>query len=183
MDPITLAIALAKVVPEVVKWIGGDKAGAVAQRVVDVAQQVTSAPSGDAALKAIEADPNLALQFRKAILDQSVALNQLATQNAADVNKTMQVESASNHWPTYSWRPAIGFAVAYVLVASASVVLLAYGGVILAKRDPSPLAYIPAMLGAVAALLGAGAMPVLGIASWFRGRMQADPGIKTDNRG
>jgi hypothetical protein len=183
MDPITLAIGLAKFVPEVVKWIGGDKAGAVAQKVVDVAQQVTGAPTGDAALKAIDADPNLALQFRKAILDQSVALNQLATQNAADVNKTMQTEGAANHWPTYSWRPAIGFAVAFVLFACAGVIVIAYGGVILARRDAAPLAYIPAMLGAVAALLGAGAMPVLGIASWFRGKMQADPSITTDNRG
>jgi cytochrome c biogenesis protein CcdA len=182
MDPITIAIALAKLAPQIVKWIGGDKAGAVAQKVVDVAQQVTGKPA-DQVVAALQADPNLVLQFQKAVLDQQVTFEQLAVQNAADVNKSMQAESASNHWPTYSWRPAIGFAVAIVLVSCAGVILVAYGGVILAKRDATPLAYIPGMLGAVAALLGAGAMPVLGIASWFRGKMQADPAVPTDNRG
>jgi hypothetical protein len=183
MDPITLAISLAKFVPQIVKWIGGDKAGAVAQKVVDVAQQVTSKPSGDEALAALQADPNLVFQFQKAILDQQVVFEQLAVQNATDVNKTMQAEDASNHWPTYSWRPSIGFSTAYLITCCGTVIVIAYGGVILFGKDAAPLSYIPAMLGAVGALLAVGAMPVLGIASWYRGKMQADPRIPTDNRG
>lgn len=183
MDPITIAMGLAQFVPQIIKWIGGDKAGTVAQKVVTVAQQVTGKPSGDQALAAIQADPNLMLQFRKALLDQEEQIDQFAAQNAADINKTIQAEAASEHWPTYSWRPAIGFATAFTIAAVALVVVVAYAGVILAKRDPTALSYIPAMIGAVAALLGAGAMPVLGIASWYRGKMQADPNIPTINRG
>lgn len=183
MDPITIAMGLAQFVPQIVKWIGGDKAGTVAQKVVNVAQQVTGKTSGDDALAAIKADPNLMLQFRKAVLDQEAELEQIAVQNATDINATMRAEAASEHWPTYSWRPAIGFATAFTLIAVALVVVVAYAGVILAKRDPAALAYIPAMIGAVAALLGAGAMPVLGIASWYRGKMQSDPTIPTINRG
>jgi hypothetical protein len=183
MDPITLAMGLAQFVPQIVKWIGGDKAGSAAQKVVDIAQQVTGKPSGDQALEALKADPNLILQFRQAVLAQETTFEQLAVQNAADVNKSMQAEAASEHWPTYSWRPAIGFATAFSLTAVSLVVVVAYGGVILARRDPAALSYIPAMIGAVAALLGAGAMPVLGIASWYRGRMQADPSIPTINKG
>lgn len=115
MDPITIALALSKFVPSIVKWIGGDKAGTVAQKVVDVATTVTGKPA-DQAVAAIAADPALALQFQTAVLAQSTALEALAAQNAADVNKTMQTEAAANHWPTYSWRPAIGFATALVLV-------------------------------------------------------------------
>jgi ABC-type multidrug transport system fused ATPase/permease subunit len=183
MDPITIALGLAQFVPKIVQWIGGDKAGAVAQKVISVAQQVTGKPSGDQALDALKADPSLVLQFQQAMLAQETTFNQLAVQNAADVNKSLQVEAAAEHWPTYSWRPAIGFATALTLTLVAIVILIAYGGVILANKNPAALAYIPGMIGAVAALLGAGAMPVLGIASWYRGRMQADPTIPTINKG
>jgi hypothetical protein len=183
MDPISLALGLSQFVPKIIKWIAGDKAGTVAQKVIDVAQQVTGKPTGDQALAALQADPSLVLQYQKAILEQEVTFEQLAVQNAADINKTMQTEAASEHWPTYSWRPAIGFATAIAIVLVVLVVVIAYGGVILAKRDPAPLSYIPAMIGAMGALLGATAAPILGIASWYRGRMQADPRINSDNRG
>jgi hypothetical protein len=41
---------------------------------------------------------------------------------------------------------------------------------------------LPTALGALAAI-NATVLPVLGIASWFRGKMQADPSIPTTNRG
>ena len=44
------------------------------------------------------------------------------------------------------------------------------------------VATLPQMIGALGAVNGA-ALPVLGIASWFRGKMQADPSLPTDNRG
>ncbi|MGF6781128.1 hypothetical protein [Paraburkholderia sp. GAS334] len=51
-----------------------------------------------------------------------------------------------------------------------------------ARVDPMVLSYLPGMLGAEAAVMGTMA-PVLGIASYFRGKMQANPAIPTDNRG
>jgi hypothetical protein len=183
IDPITIAMGLAQFVPQIVKWIGGDKAGTVAQKVVDVAQQVTGKPTGDEALKALQADPNLVLQYRKAILDQEVAFEQLAVQNAADVNKTMQAEDGSSHWPTYSWRPWIGFNFGLNLtLASVLVIMVFVAQVLDAKGADKAIAALPAALGALAAI-NALATPILGIASWFRGKMQADPSIPTDNRG
>ena len=48
------------------------------------------------------------------------------------------------------------------------------------------LAQLPGMIGAEAGVMATMA-PVLGIASWFRGKMQADsnnrPRVPTDNRG
>jgi len=38
---------------------------------------------------------------------------------------------------------------------------------------------VPAVPESVWLMLGG----ILGVASWFRGRMQADPNTKTDNRG
>lgn len=182
MDPITIAMGLAQFVPQIVRWIAGDKAGTVAQKAVDIAKQVTGKPTGDEALKALQADPNLVLQYRKAILDQELQFEQLAVQNATDINKTMQAESASNHWPTYSWRPYIGFCFGTLGLVSGITVAVAYMGVMFFKRDPAVLGSLPGMLGAEAAVMATMA-PVLGIASWFRGKMQADPRIATDNRG
>lgn len=182
MDPITIAMGLSQFVPQIVRWIAGDKAGMVAQKVVDVAQQVTGQPTGDAALKALQADPNLVLQYRQAVLAQEVQFEQLAVQNAADVNKTMQSEAASEHWPTYSWRPYIGFCFGTLGLTSGITVAVAFLGVMFFKMDAAVLAQLPGMLGAEAAVMATMA-PVLGIASWFRGKMQADPTIPTVNRG
>jgi hypothetical protein len=88
-----------------------------------------------------------------------------AVQNASDINKTMQTEAGSEHWPTYSWRPAIGFAVAFNLASASIVVFIAY------IWQPELVNAIPNMLTAQAGL-NAVAMPILGIASWFRGKAQ-----------
>jgi hypothetical protein len=93
--------------------------------------------------------------------------NRLAADTAAiqAVNTTMQSEAASDHWPTYSWRPFIGFMFgAYV----ASMWLLPLFG------------KTPVTLGADLTLAIGG---ILGIASFFRGKAQADPSINNDMRG
>jgi hypothetical protein len=104
--------------------------------------------------------------------DQVYRIEQLNAQNFSDVNKTMQVEATAEHWPTYSWRPAIGFAVAFNLVSASLVVFIAY------IFKPDLVQAVPGMLAAQAGL-NAVAMPVLGIASYFRGKAQADPAVPT----
>jgi hypothetical protein len=184
MDPITIAMALSQFVPQLTKWItGSDKAEAVAQKAVAIAQQVTGAPTGDAALVALHADPALVLQYRTAVLAQQTAFDQLAEQNAADVNKTMQAEAGADHWPTYTWRPFIGFCFGFNLVAASVLVLFVFGAQVMgAAGAEKGVAMLPTALGALAAISGL-ATPILGIASWFRGKMQADPGVPSDARG
>lgn len=110
-----------------------------------------------------------------------LGMEQLAQQNATDVNKTMQVEAASDHWPTYTWRPFIGatFGISFLFVTFLCC-LLAWKAIVGGK--PEAMALIPQLIGAFAALFAV-PMPILGIASWFRGKMQADPAVQTDNRG
>lgn len=183
MDPVTIAMGLAQFVPSLLKWItGSDKAEEVAQKAVDIAQAVTGQPTGDAALKALQANPDLVIKYRQAVLDQEVEFQRLAVQNAGDINRTMQAEAAADHWPTYSWRPYIGFCFGTLGVTSGAIALVAYGGVIFGDTKPEVLAYLPGLLGAEAAVMATMA-PILGVAAWFRGKMQADPGVKTDNRG
>ncbi|KVP11955.1 hypothetical protein WJ85_17130 [Burkholderia ubonensis] len=195
MIPIALALAelAGNLAPTIAGWLGGSKAEDVATKVVDVAKAVTGQPTGDASLAAIQADPNLAMQFQKAMMDMQVELSRIDAEvtkaelaadqaNTAAVNQTMQVEAKADHWPTYSWRPFVGFCFGVLGLISGLTVAAAYLGVMFLRADPKVLTDIPGMLGAEAAVMATMA-PVLGIASYFRGKMQANPAIPTDNRG
>ncbi|MBP0589267.1 hypothetical protein J8I87_05955 [Paraburkholderia sp. LEh10] len=193
MPLIPIAMALAQFAPMIAGWLGGSKAEDVAKHVVGIAQTVTGQSAPAAALAAIQADPNLSMQFQKAVLDQQAQLAQIAadiekaelaadTANTQAVNQTMQTEARADHWPTYSWRPFVGFCFGLLAVLAGLTVAGAYIGVMFARVDPAVLGYIPSMLGSEAAVMGTMA-PVLGIASYFRGKMQANPAVATDNRG
>lgn len=80
-----------------------------------------------------------------------------------EVNKTMQAEAGSDHWPSYSWRPFIGFN--FGLYVSAQWML--------------PLFKIPAPVIDAQLMLAVGG--ILGVASWFRGKGQSNN--STDPRG
>jgi len=84
---------------------------------------------------------------------------------AAAVNKTMQAEAASDHWPTYSWRPFIGFSFGLYVCSMWLLPLF----------KVQPVAISPDLTLAIGGILG--------VASFFRGKMQADPAVQTDNRG
>ncbi|WP_217589712.1 hypothetical protein [Burkholderia sp. GbtcB21] len=193
MPLIPIAMALAQFAPMIAGWLGGSKAEDVATKVVGVAQAVTGQSAPDAALAAIQADPNLALQFQKAVLEQQGQLAQIAADltkaelsadmaNTASVNQTMQIEAKADHWPTYSWRPFVGFCFGLLGLLAGLTVAGAYIGVMAFQANPAILSQIPGMLGSEAAVMATMA-PVLGIASYFRGKMQANPILPTDNRG
>lgn len=73
-----------------VKFVAGD----LVDGVVDVLKKT-----------GIVKDPEQEQKMREALLNWSQGV-------ITTVNQTMQAESKSEHWPQYSWRPAIGFAVA-----------------------------------------------------------------------
>lgn len=156
---------LIKLAPNIAKYLGGDKAGEVAERVIQVAREVTGKDSADDAVSELKANPELLLAYQSKLLDQEVALAEIAAKSVSSVNETMRAESASDHWPTYSWRPFIGFSFgAYV----SSLWLLPLFG-------KAPVIMSPDVVLAVGAILG--------VASWYRGKMQAEPSVKSDNRG
>jgi hypothetical protein len=73
MDPISLALSLARFVPAILRWLGGDQAGDVAQTVVSTAETLTGKTGADA-LDAIKADPAQQLAFQQAMNAQSEEL-------------------------------------------------------------------------------------------------------------
>jgi hypothetical protein len=144
----------------------------------EVARALTSNPEAAVKLRQLEVERQT--RFEELATEQAKAEIAAAVQSAGDVNKTMQAEAGSEHWPTYSWRPAIGFAVALAVVLAVLTVFVAYGAAIAGRAEG--LQHLPAILAAVAGIIGV-VSPILGIASWFRGRMQADPSVPTINRG
>ncbi len=116
MDPITIAMALAQFAPAVVKWItGSDKAAEAAGKVVDIAKAVTGQPTGDAALAAIQADPNLMLQFRQSVMANETEMDKAYLADRADArSRDVAYVSAGR----YNWRGDV-------------LALLAVGGLVL----------------------------------------------------
>lgn len=150
--------------------------------------------TADAVAKELAANPEAAIKLREIESNERLKLQELAVQQAGNemnaaaqaaesVNKTMQAESASEHWPTYSWRPAIGFAVALNVIASSVLVLAVFVPVMFGVAAAAgAVAQLPMALGGLAGINGT-VLPILGIASWFRGKAQADPAIQTNNKG
>lgn len=73
---ISIAVALAQVAPEIVRWLtGNEKAADAAEAVVDIARSVTGARDPVEALARIKSDAQIAMQYRMAIINASVALD------------------------------------------------------------------------------------------------------------
>lgn len=184
-----ISTAVGRAAPILGTLVGGPAGGAIGG-IIASTLGVENTP--DAVDQALKTNPDAAVKLAQIEADQRVKFQELATdqikaelvaaqQAAGDVNKTMQIEATSEHWPTYSWRPAIGFAVAIAVLLAILTVFLAYGAAIIYNRTEG-LAQLPGILAAVAGIIGV-VSPILGIASWFRGQMQANPIIPTSNKG
>lgn len=105
-------------------------------------------------------DDDFQLAMAKMGYDSVEKLATLQYQAQADVNKTMQVEATSEHWPSYSWRPFIGFMF----------------GLYIASMWLLPLFHVvPVVLSSDLVFAVGG---ILGVASYFRGKAQADPTVQ-----
>ena len=143
---------------------------------------------------ALATNPEAAIKLQQIEADQCVKLRELAVADAEhqiaaqmaavqSVNATMQAGAAADHWPTYTWRPFIGFCIGINTLAASLLVLVVFVPIMFGAKDAAgAMAQLPTVLGALAAI-NATVLPILGIASWFRGKAQADPKIATDNRG
>lgn len=78
------------------------------------------------------------------------------------VNATMRAEASADHWPTYSWRPFVGFVFGVMILGDYFVIPLL-------QPSMKGLA-VPDIPGNVWLAIGG----ILGAASWFRGKGQAD---------
>jgi hypothetical protein len=169
-----LTSTVGKFAPLLGTLIGGP-AGAAIGAMVSSGLGVGNTP-GDVA-QALQINPDVAVKLKQIESDNQIELQRLVVQSEANrlaadtatiaaVNATMQAEAKSDHWPTYTWRPFCGFV---------------FGVMFLGVYFVLPLCKLPVPVIPTEAWFAMGG--VLGVASWFRGKMQADPGVPTDNRG
>lgn len=170
--------------------VGGliSKALGVEEKPEAVIQALQGNPDAIVKVKELELSKELAeiqanLQSKQIDADVTKTDIQATASQSGAVNTTMQEEAKSEHWPTYSWRPFIGFVFGITLLLE---VIIVGGLVVMAvlTNHYEILANIPAIVGAFSVLLAV-PLPILGVASYFRGKAQADPNIPniTLNRG
>lgn len=122
MEPISLALGLAQLAPSLLRYFGaGEKSAAIAEKVVGIAQTVTGAPSGEAALAALQADPKLAQEFNLAVL---AADTELEHAYLAD-RKDARARDVALHLAGYNNRRADLMVIADVIGLIACLVVLA----------------------------------------------------------
>ena len=185
MDWKDVASVVAKSAPMLGGILGGPPGaavGAVASMIAsafgvgstpeEISAVLTTNPDAAIKLKQIEKERQVELQA----LATQVAIAELAAETAAiqSANATMQAELKAEHWASWFWRPFIGLCVGFNTAAS-SVLVLAVFIPVMAGNPHAGLALtqLPLILGALAAI-NATVLPVLGIASYFRGKAQAN---------
>ena len=92
-----LALA-AQIVPSVVKWAAGDKAGEVAEKVASIATSLTGDSSVDTAMAAIAANPELSLKFQQEYYEFEIGMEK-------ELTKRHQADMASDSWLSKNIRP------------------------------------------------------------------------------
>lgn len=166
MDWKDIAGAVGRFAPLVGTAIAGP-AGAAVGAIVSAALGTANTP--DAVSQALAINPDAAVKLAEIEKDKTLGIQQLvvaAEQNrlAADtaalqtVNATMQAEDKAEHWASWLWRPFLGFVTGVMIFGCYFVLPL--------LKMPAPV--VPE---SVWLLLGS----ILGVASYFRGKAQADP--------
>lgn len=165
-------VALAgELAPIVAGWLGGPKAEAVTEKVVDVALKATGAASPEAALAMMQADPEKAMAFQKMMLEGQAEMARIANEvplalidaernQVSRVNETMQVEAKSEKWWQSGWRPYIGFVFGTYILSLFTLPIF--------HIKPERLSVDEVMA----------VLAVLGVASWGRSMLAGSKGKK-----
>lgn len=148
MDPISIAFGLAQFAPSIIKWItGSDKAANAAGKVIDIAKQVTGKDSGDEALAAIKADPNLAMQYRQAVMANETELDKLYLADRQDArHRDVALAQAGQH----NYRADIMLAMAFICLLG--IIWMAWDG--RSNMPDTIFAFINMAAGALLKMIG-----------------------------
>ena len=87
MEPISIALGLAKFIPDVVEMIGGKEKAEVTKRVIDIATTVTGVSDPAEALKKIESDPLAENDFKHEFSKQKLDMEKLYLKDRKDARQ------------------------------------------------------------------------------------------------
>ncbi len=91
---------------------GGDEStvGKVARVAADVAKNVTGSSDEGAALQALQANPELMLEYQRQTAQRAISLYQEETKRLQAINETIRTESTSSDPYVRRMRPTMGYA-------------------------------------------------------------------------
>jgi hypothetical protein len=173
---IPLALGLAEFAPSIIKWIAGEKAGDVAEKVVGIATGVTG--GAEDPIAALRADPALQAQFLTQWTQLELSLYQEETRRLEIVNATIRAEASAGDAYVRRWRPTWGYVTAGAWALQAVALFIAVGGATLAAMRGEAGAAAE-LLGGLARMLDgmtlvwSVALTVLGVAVHSRSRDKA----------
>jgi len=157
MPLIPLLLGLA---PTVASWLMGDKTGKAVETVTGIARDILGTTDADGIERAVAADPNLALQFKMAVLQAEAdarAHTERLRQQDLDAVKAQLADVASARSQTVDLAKA-GSSIAWSAPAISTLVTVAFMGalwVVVTQEIPvnsREIAYI--LLGTLAAKWG-----------------------------
>lgn len=100
MAVLSIISGLCAIAPTIAKWIGGDDAEEVTKNVVGMAKVVTGADSDEAALAALQQNPEMTLAFQKAWQSYELGLEK-------ELTKRHQADMQSDSWLSKNVRPLV----------------------------------------------------------------------------
>lgn len=122
MDPISIALGLAQFAPSIMRYLGvGEKSVGVVDKVLDIAQTITGAPTSPEALAMIQKDKELQHQFNMAVLENDSELEAAYlrdTQSARD--RDVAIRANGNH----NYRADSMYVLAVILIAALVIAVL-----------------------------------------------------------
>lgn len=85
MEPISIALALAQFAPTLLRFFGaGEKSATVAEKVIDIAKQVTGAPTPELSLELLKMNQEAQLAFQTKILENETTLEKAFLEDRKD---------------------------------------------------------------------------------------------------
>lgn len=100
MEPVTIALGLAKVIPSIIGLFKGDGEKDKATQVQDIAKQVTRVSDAWEAVAAIECDPAMLLEFKCKLLDYAITMREPDLKEQAEHHRyTAEMEGTVGDLP------------------------------------------------------------------------------------
>lgn len=104
MDPITLISAATQLVSmtgldkKIGQLFGGEQGAEVARKVVGIAANVTGQPDPAMAVNKLQSDPQMQIEFERALMDNELSLLRVATADRADARAMQVAALQSDSW-------------------------------------------------------------------------------------
>jgi hypothetical protein len=113
VEPISIVMGLAALVPKIVGWIKGDQAEARAEGILDIAKSVTGRSDAAEAVEAIKADPARLIEFKAMLLDHEEKMRAADNTQLDIINQTIRAETVSTDGYNRRWRATFGYCVSF----------------------------------------------------------------------